>query len=88
MPTHRENFGRNITFWLEREERQKTWLARKLGVSRTQVYKWADGENIPGGETLEKLAELTGLAVPFWLMEDGIADPFGAIEKLRLTLQH
>lgn len=46
----------------ERNERQP-WLASQLKVSRAYVNRMANGNTIPGGKTIETLADIFGMSV-------------------------
>lgn len=43
---------------LEREERNKTWLARQVGVSPACIFYWFNGKNKPKEKHLTKLLEI------------------------------
>lgn len=45
---------------LEDEGRTQAWIARRLGVSRTQVGFWVHGINIPTEPNRVRIADLLG----------------------------
>lgn len=53
-----------LTAWLDREERGKSWLARKLGVNRSTVWRWERGDCLPDTAARAMVETLTGGAVP------------------------
>lgn len=57
------DIGKSIRLALaERNERQ-TWLADQLNVSRAYVNRLANGISVPGGKTIEAIADVFGMTV-------------------------
>lgn len=84
----KEIFGRNITHWLESEGRKQRWLASKLDLNESVVLRWKTGETFPRDlELLSRLADLIGVPVPLLFVEDGVADPEGAWDRVKDELR-
>ena len=45
--------------WLDREERRESWLARRLGVTRSAVNHWTAGISRPSAVNLAQIERLT-----------------------------
>ena len=52
---------KKLKLWLEIEERNRIWLARKLGVTPTAVKYWLDGKSNPRKNHIDKINKITGL---------------------------
>lgn len=48
-------------------------LAEKIGVNKGNVSRWMNGENVPYGENLTKLAAALGVSVDYLLGEEEIS---------------
>lgn len=46
--------------WLEQEGRQRKWLARKIGVSRSTISHWISGARRPSAQHRQQLEALVG----------------------------
>lgn len=44
--------------FMEEEGRTQSWLARRLGVRRQQVYQWCNGIHVPSEARQREIAEL------------------------------
>ena len=49
--------------WMARTGTSGVQLAKKMGVTSTAVYKWANGEGRPGYDRAVKLSKLTDISV-------------------------
>jgi len=57
------DIGKSIRIALaERNERQ-TWLAKQMGCSRGYVNRLSNGGVVPGGKTIETIADIFGMSV-------------------------
>jgi len=56
------NIGRSIKIALAKSDRNCSWLAGELGVSKQQVSKWNNSVYV-GGESIRKLASAFGMRV-------------------------
>ena len=57
------DIGKSIRIALaERNERQ-TWLAKQMGCSRGYANRLANGVVVPGGKTIEAIADIFGMTV-------------------------
>ena len=52
---------KKLALWLEIEERNKSWLARQIGVTPTAVKYWIDGKATPRQKYIDKINQITGL---------------------------
>ena len=49
--------------WLEVNGVKQTFVAKKLGVSKTSVNYWANGYYMPHSKYIPKLSEITGISI-------------------------
>lgn len=56
--------------WLAAHERTGSWLAEKLGCSRSAVALWLSGARRPAEPLRGALEALTGIAATAWLSAD------------------
>ena len=69
----RANFAANLTTILEELRASGTLqreVAKAIGVTTQQISQWKDQISLPGPETIQKLAEIAGLADPGFLYLD------------------
>ena len=52
---------KKLKLWLEIEERNRSWLARQIGVTPTAVKYWLDEKAIPRQKHIDKINQITGL---------------------------
>jgi transcriptional regulator with XRE-family HTH domain len=50
----------------------RSMIAERLGVSRSTVARWADGESMPSDEYWEPLAEVLGVRLRTFIVRSGI----------------
>ena len=50
-----------LRLWLVENERNSSWLARKLSVSPSSVHYWFEGKHRPSKKHIEKIFETTGV---------------------------
>lgn len=57
-----------LGFWLAEEGRQRSWLARKLGIDASLVSRWATGDRVPRLEWRQRIEEITlgAVSVTAW----------------------
>lgn len=53
--------------WLEKHERDGSWLATKIGAHQTSVSRWVRGESPPKTAMAVKIRDLTGIPIEAWL---------------------
>lgn len=59
----RETIRKNLKYYLERSPYTQAEIARTLGVSKTSVTKWMNGNNSPNIELLEPLCKLLNINI-------------------------
>jgi len=52
-----------IKIELEKQERSKAWLARKLGVHSTTIFKYCANKNQPSAQRIKEIAEILGVTM-------------------------
>lgn len=57
------DIGKSIRLSLAEINERQTWLADQMGVSRAYVNRMANGTSVPGGKTIERIAEIFGKSV-------------------------
>jgi len=57
------DIGKSIRLALAEINQRQTWLADQMGVSRAYVNRMANGTTVPGGKTIEAIADIFGMSV-------------------------
>ena len=59
-----------LDFFLTQEERNPSWLSKKIGCSHTLVHNWLSGKSEPSDLYLSKLNSLYGDKYEFKTMSE------------------
>lgn len=59
----RASFARNLKFYLAREGKAQTDLAKYMSVSSTTVSEWCSGRKIPRADKLQAIANWFGISL-------------------------
>ena len=62
-------------------------FAEQVGVNTATVSRWENGQNIPNGETLQKIAQVLGVSVEK-LMQDSSTPQIKEIQERSLKEDH
>lgn len=57
------DIGKSIRLALADINEKQPWLASQMGVTRAYVNRMANGTVVPGGKTIERIADIFGMTV-------------------------
>lgn len=57
------DIGKSIRVALAHRNENKSWLAKELGCTPAWVSRLANGDVVPGGKTIEGIAQVFGMTV-------------------------
>ena len=77
-------FAKNLTFYMEEKDINRTELAKLMGVSHVVAAEWARGVKYPRIDKRQKLAEIFGVSISDLIADRRQRDELMEIrEKLR-----